>query len=110
MFTRAGDGDEQGAGQVQVRAFIYGERPSTAPERFQAYTALSARRCMRRGATGGVAGVRPEVLEGAFAADRIGVAAFASLERARACYHFARVAAVKLKRLGAADCKMLLLD
>jgi uncharacterized protein (DUF1330 family) len=73
-------------------------------------TALAKDAVHAAGGSYPVAGVRPEVLEGSFAADRIVLVEFDSLERVRAFYHSAAYQAAKLKRAGAADFKMLLLE
>jgi len=92
------------------KAYIYVEMTIHDPERFKAYTALSAPAVHAAGGSYPVAGVKPEVLEGSFAADRVVLVAFPSLERARAFYHSAAYQAAKMQRLGAADFKMLLLE
>jgi uncharacterized protein (DUF1330 family) len=92
------------------KAYIYVEMTIYDPERFKAYTALSAPAVHAAGGCYPVAGVKPEVLEGSFAADRVVLVAFPSLERARAFYHSAAYQAAKMQRLGAADFKMLLLE
>jgi uncharacterized protein (DUF1330 family) len=92
------------------KGYIYVEMTIHDPERFKAYTALSAPAVQAAGGSYAVAGVRPEVLEGSCAADRIVLVAFDSPERARAFYYSALYQAAKLKRLGAADFKMLLLE
>jgi uncharacterized protein (DUF1330 family) len=89
--------------------YIYVEMTIHDPERFKQYTALSAPAVHAAGGWYPVAGVKPEVLEGAFAADRVVLVEFDSLERARAFYQSAAYQAAKLKRAGAADFKMLLL-
>lgn len=91
------------------KGYIYVEMTIRDPERFKQYTALSAPAVEAAGGWYPVAGVRPEVLEGSFAADRIVLVEFDSLERARAFYYSAAYQAAKLKRAGAADFKMLLL-
>jgi len=91
------------------KAYIYVEMTIHDPERFKAYTALSAPAVHAAGGSYPVAGVKPEVLEGSFAADRVVLVAFPSLERARA-FHSAAYQAAKIERLGAADFKMLLLE
>jgi uncharacterized protein (DUF1330 family) len=92
------------------KGYIYVEMTIHDPARFKGYTALSAPAVAAAGGSYAVAGVRPEVLEGACTADRIVLVAFDSPERARAFYHSAAYQAAKLKRLGAADFKMLLLE
>jgi len=92
-----------------AKGYIYVEMTIHDPERFKHYTALSAPAVRAAGGWYPVAGVKPEVLEGSFAADRIVLVEFDSLERARAFYHSAAYQAAKLKRAGAADFKMLLL-
>jgi uncharacterized protein (DUF1330 family) len=92
-----------------AKGYIYVEMTIHDPERFKEYTALSAPAVHAAGGSYPVAGIRPEVLEGSCAADRIVLVEFASLERARAFYHSAAYQAAKLKRAGAADFKMLLL-
>jgi uncharacterized protein (DUF1330 family) len=92
------------------KGYIYVEMTIHDLERFKQYTALSAPAVQAAGGWYPVAGVKPEVLEGSFAADRIVLVEFDSLERARAFYHSAAYQAAKLKRLGAADFKMLLLE
>jgi uncharacterized protein (DUF1330 family) len=91
------------------KGYIYVEMTIHDPERFKQYTALSAPAVRAAGGWYAVAGVKPEVLEGSFAADRIVLVEFDSLERARAFYHSAAYQAAKLKRTSAADFKMLLL-
>jgi uncharacterized protein (DUF1330 family) len=91
------------------KGYIYVEMTIRDPERFQQYTALSAPAVHAAGGWYPVAGVKPEVLEGTLAADRIVLVEFDSLERARAFYHSAAYQAAKLKRTGAADFKMLVL-
>ena len=91
------------------KGYIYVEMTIHDPERFKQYTALSASVVQAAGGWYPVAGVKPEVLEGSFAAHRIVLVEFDSLERARAFYHSAAYQAAKLKRTGAADFKMLLL-
>jgi uncharacterized protein (DUF1330 family) len=91
------------------KGYIYVEMTIRDPERFKQYTALSAPAVQAAGGWYPVAGVKPEVLEGSFAADRIVLVEFDSLERARAFYYSAAYQAAKLKRAGAADFKMLLL-
>src|SRR5262252_3433262 len=85
------------------KGYIYVEMTIHDPQRFKDYTALSAPAVNAAGGSYAVAGVRPEVLEGSFAADRIVLVEFPSLERARAFYHSAAYQAAKLKRAGAAD-------
>ena len=92
------------------KGYIYVEMTIHDPQRFREYTALSAPAVDAAGGSYPVAGVRPEVLEGSFAADRIVLVEFPSLERARAFYHSAAYQAAKLKRTGAAEFKMLLLE
>jgi uncharacterized protein (DUF1330 family) len=91
------------------KGYIYVEMTIHDPERFKQYTALSAPAVQAAGGWYPVAGVKPEVLEGSFAADRIVLVEFDSLERARAFYRSAAYQAAKLRRTGAADFKMLLL-
>jgi uncharacterized protein (DUF1330 family) len=92
-----------------TKGFIYVEMTIHDPARFKQYTALSAPAVHAAGGWYPVAGVKPEVLEGAFGADRVVLVEFDSLERARAFYHSAAYQAAKLRRAGAADFKMLLL-
>jgi uncharacterized protein (DUF1330 family) len=91
-------------------AYIYVEMTIRDPERFKQYTALSAPAVHAVGGRYVVAGVKPEVLEGAFDAHRIVVVQFPSLERAREFYHSAAYQAARQKRAGAAEFKMLLLE
>jgi uncharacterized protein (DUF1330 family) len=92
------------------KSYIYVEMTIHDPQQFREYTALSAPAVYAAGGSYPVAGVRPEILEGSFAADHIVLVEFPSLERARAFYHSAAYQAAKLKRTGAADFKMLLLE
>ena len=91
-------------------AFIYVEMTIRDPERFKQYTALSAPAVHAAGGRYVVAGVKPEVVEGAFDAHRIVVVQFPSAERARAFYHSVAYQAARRKRVGAAEFKMLLLE
>ena len=91
------------------KGYIYVEMTIRDPERFKQYTARSAPAVIAAGGWYPVAGVRPEVLEGSFAADHVVLVEFDSPERARAFYHSAAYQAAKLKRAGAAEFKMLLL-
>ena len=91
------------------KGYIYVEMTIHDPERFKQYTALSAPAVNAAGGSYRIAGVRPEVLEGSVAADRIVLVEFDSPERARAFYHSAAYQAAKAKRADVADFKMLLL-
>jgi uncharacterized protein (DUF1330 family) len=90
-------------------AYIYVEMTIRDPDRFKAYTALSAPAVHAAGGRYVVAGTRPEALEGAFDAHRVVVVEFPTLERARAFYHSAAYQAARRKREGVAEFKMLLL-
>ena len=92
------------------RGYIYVEMTIKEPTRFKDYTLLSAPAVHAAGGTYIVAGVRPEVLEGDFTADRIVVVEFETAEKARAFYHSASYQAAKRKRAGVAEFKMLLLE
>jgi uncharacterized protein (DUF1330 family) len=92
------------------RGYIYVEMTVTDPQGFKGYTALSAPAVQAAGGRYIVAGVRPEVLEGAFDAHRIVVVEFPNAARAREFYRSAAYQAAKAKRAGAATFKMLLLE
>ena len=92
------------------RGYIYVEMTIKDPEGFKAYTALSAPAVAAAGGRYIVAGAKPEVLEGAFAAHRIVVVEFPTPAQARDFYHSAAYQAAKHKRAGVADFKMLLLQ
>jgi uncharacterized protein (DUF1330 family) len=91
------------------KGYIYVEMTINDPKRFRDYTQLSAPAVAAAGGCYPVAGVTPEVLEGRFDAHRVVLVEFESVERARAFYHSAAYQAAKLKRVGVADFKMLLL-
>ena len=92
------------------RGYIYVEMTINDPVRFKDYTALSAPAVHAAGGKYIVAGVRPEVLEGDFAAHRIVVVEFDTAAQAREFYHSASYQAARQKRQGVADFKMLLLE
>jgi uncharacterized protein (DUF1330 family) len=91
-------------------AYIYVEMTIKDSQRFKQYTALSAPAVHAAGGRYVVAGVKPEVVEGAFDAHRIVVVQFPTIERAREFYHSAAYQAARQKRAGAAEFKMLLLE
>ena len=90
-------------------AYIYVEMTINDPERFKQYTSLSAPAVHAAGGRYVVAGVKPEVVEGAFDAHRIVVVQFPTLQQAREFYHSSAYQAARHKRAGAAEFKMLLL-
>jgi uncharacterized protein (DUF1330 family) len=90
--------------------YIYVEMTIKDSERFKQYTALSAPAVHAADGRYVVAGVKPEVVEGAFDAHRIVVVHFPSVERARQFYHSAAYQAARQKRQGAVEFKMLLLE
>ena len=92
------------------RGYIYVEMTITRPERFKDYTSLSAPAVQAAGGRYVVAGVRPEVLEGAFDAHRIVVVEFPTAAQAREFYHSAAYQAARQRRAGVAEFKMLLLE
>jgi len=92
------------------RGYIYVEMTIRDPTGFKDYTALSAPAVHAAGGRYIVAGVRPEVLEGEFAAHRIVVVEFETAAKAREFYHSAAYQAAKKKREGVAEFKMLLLE
>jgi uncharacterized protein (DUF1330 family) len=91
-------------------AYIYVEMTIRDPERFKQYTALSAPAVHAAGGRYVVAGVKPEVVEGAFDAHRIVVVQFPTVARAREFYNSAAYQAARQKRQGAAEFRMLLLE
>jgi uncharacterized protein (DUF1330 family) len=91
-------------------AYIYVEMTIRDPERFKQYTTLSTPAVQAAGGRYVVAGVTPEVVEGAFDAHRVVLVQFPSVERAREFYCSAAYQAARQKRVGAAEFKMLLLQ